>query len=362
VNAILNPSIIPSNGFVSVDNTCMNNSNIMPSAPNIFCPTAYSLNGFPHITVAAQNCNSLNISTECDKQLTKIIAITSLCTNVIFLSDIRMCGSAEQCKKIENMFLTNNNKQYRFHYNSTRNSRGVGILIDNSLNCTIDNIHKDHDENFLALTVTIDNLALNLVSVYGPNKDDITFYHHLSDFLSTRSGIPSIIGGDWNTTYSTDSSKNNIDIYNMSRPPSIIRSGWLSEVCASHGLIDPYRAVYPVTKDYTYTPHGTKKNRSRLDFFLISNDILNHVKKCSISDSPSIMLFDHKSISLDFTKDKVFSKLYINRTILSNPRTDDVVLAAFADTYTPFRTVQPLDSWSNTSMALIRYEYWTTKN
>ncbi len=185
----------------------------------------------------------------------------------------------------------------------------------------------------MAITVTIDNLVLNLVCVYGPNKDDISFYHHLSDFLSTRTGIPSIIGGDWNTTYSTDNSKNNIDIYNMSRPPSIIRSGWLAEVCASHGLIDPYRAVYPVTKDYTYTPHGTKKNRSRLDFFLISNDILNHVKKCSISDSPSIMLFDHKSISLDFTKDKVFSKLYINRTILSNPRTDDVVLAAFADTY-----------------------------
>jgi hypothetical protein len=76
-----------------------------------------------------------------------------------------------------------------------------------------------------------------------------------------------------------------------------------------------------------------KKNRSRLDFFLVSNDILNHVKKCKISDSLSISLFDHKSIYLDFTKDKVLSKLYINRTILSNPRTDDVVLAAFADTY-----------------------------
>jgi hypothetical protein len=43
--------------------------------------------------------------------------------------------------------------------------------------------------------------------------------------------------------------------------------------------------------------------------------------------------FDHKSISLDFTSDKINSKPYINRTITDNPRTSDVVLAAFADTY-----------------------------
>jgi hypothetical protein len=37
-------------------------------------------------------------------------------------------------------------------------------------------------------------------------------------------------------------------------------------------------------------------------------------------------------VFLDFSKEKSFNKLYINCTILSNPRTDDVVLAAFADT------------------------------
>jgi exonuclease III len=163
----------------------------------------YSVYGFPHITVAAQNCNSLNISTECDKQLSKILAITSLCTSIIFLSDIRMGGTDEQCKKIENMFLTNTHKQYNFYFNSSRNSRGVGILIEHSLGCTVQNIIKDQDENFIAVTVSINGLVLNLVSVYGPNRDDRSFYLHLLDFLATRVGYPSIIGGDWNTTYST---------------------------------------------------------------------------------------------------------------------------------------------------------------
>jgi hypothetical protein len=36
---------------------------------------------------------------------------------------------------------------------------------------------------------------------------------------------------------------------------------------------------------------------------------------------------------LSFLRDKKCNKLFINRTILTNPRTDDVVLAAFADTY-----------------------------
>ncbi len=69
---------------------------------------------FPHIKLAAQNCNSLNISTECDKQLTKIVAITSLCSNIIFLSDLRLGCSAEHSEKIRKMFLTNSSKKYQF--------------------------------------------------------------------------------------------------------------------------------------------------------------------------------------------------------------------------------------------------------
>jgi hypothetical protein len=70
-----------------------------------------------------------------------------------------------------------------------------------------------------------------------------------------------------------------------------------------------------------------------LDFFVISNNILPFTQRCDIAPTVPISLFDHKPIFLDFTKNKVSSKLFINRTILNNPRTDDVVLAAFADTY-----------------------------
>ncbi len=119
----------------------------------------------------------------------------------------------------------------------------------------------------------------------------------------------------------------------MLNPPSKLRSGWLNEICLGSDLIDPYRAFHPSRRDFTYIPRGSKKNRSRLDYFLISNSILPFAKRCIIADSISTSLFDNKTVTLNFFQEKISSKLTINRSILSNPRTDDIVLAAFADTY-----------------------------
>ncbi len=142
-----------------------------------------------------------------------------------------------------------------------------------------------------------------------------------------------MLSRDRNTTYSTGDNGTNIDIINMLNPPSKLRSGWLNEICLASDLIDPYRAFHPTKRDFTYIPRGSKKNRSRLDYFLIHSSLLPFAKQCTIADSISTSLFDHKTVTLNFSQDKISSKLNINRTILSNPRTDDIVLAAFADTY-----------------------------
>jgi exonuclease III len=225
-----------------------------------FVPLRTTLQVFP-ILPLSQNCNSLNISTECDKQLSKIIAITSLCTSVIFLSDLRLCGTPEQCNKISKLFLTNSNKQYQFYYNSTKNSRGVGILIDNSLQIVVKYVFKDPQENILGLTVLLDDTTINIISIYGPNSNDKNFFNHLSECISHTPNTPTIIGGDWNTTYCTNSTKSNRDILNMVLPPSPLRSGWLNDLCRAHNLLDPYRAFYPIARDFTFTPRGEKKNR-----------------------------------------------------------------------------------------------------
>ncbi len=119
----------------------------------------------------------------------------------------------------------------------------------------------------------------------------------------------------------------------MVNPPSITRSGWLHDICDKHSLIDPFRAFHPTTKDFTYMPYGNRKCRSRIDFFLISASLLTDARNCWIPNNLSCTSFDHKPVFLDFTRNKIKTKPYINRTITNNPRTDDVVLAAYADTY-----------------------------
>jgi hypothetical protein len=117
---------------VAIRNTGKNNG--IDTVLNTGCipctPAMNVINSFPHLTISMQNCNSLNISTECDKQLAKIVAITSVRSSIILLSDLCLCANQTQIEKIQKIFLTNSNKSYQFFYNSDKNSRGVGILIE----------------------------------------------------------------------------------------------------------------------------------------------------------------------------------------------------------------------------------------
>jgi exonuclease III len=86
-------------------------------------------------------------------------------------------------------------------------------------------------------------------------------------------------------TYSTDNSVDNIDILNLMSPPSSLRSGKLQELCEEFRLSDPYRALYPLRRDYTYVPRSGGNNWSRLDFFIISDVLVSSVDECNIKPS-----------------------------------------------------------------------------
>ncbi len=154
-----------------------------------------------------------------------------------------------------------------------------------------------------------------IVSVYGHIDNDKLFYTNISEFLSKLGDVPVILGGDWNATYSQSPAHTNIDVVNMLSPRSPIRSGWIADLCCTYNLLDPYRAFHPTLRDFTFIPCGARKNRSRLDFFLISDNLLQSCKSCKISPWVSVANFDHKSVAIDFSKDKVNKKLFINRSI-----------------------------------------------
>jgi len=123
--------------------------------------------------------------------------------------------------------------------------RGVGILISRKVNYTVIKTYTDDAENILGLLINIDDYPLRIFSIYGPNHDNKDFYNRIDAFLSQDPQVAAVIGGDWNTTYSTAPAADNIDIRNMRNPPSSTRSSWLREVCSRHHCSDPFRALHP---------------------------------------------------------------------------------------------------------------------
>ena len=285
-----------------------------------------------NFSLGIQNCNSLNVSTNCPKQLKKVKAITDMNCDVIFLSDLRL-NNRDSVSDLENIFRVSNNKQYDFIYNSSSNSRGTGILLSSNRDWQIVDTFRDEAENILGIHAFINAHPFLFISIYGPNHNNQSFFRDLRICISINPDANIIIGGDWNLTYSTANTTENIDIFNMLSPPSSIRSRALAEVYELHNLSDPFRSLYPERRDFTFRPKNGQPYRSRLDFFLISNSLLEFVSKCEISPEISTELFDHHFVSLLFNSKKYNTNQSINNTILNHSRASEVILAATVDCY-----------------------------
>ncbi len=234
------------------------------------------------------------------------------------LSDIRL-NSSKQVSATMDIGKRFGFRGYNFIHNSTINSRGVGILISNKLKATIHNTYKDLDCNILIIDLTIFGKRFTLGSVYGPNTDVENFFDDILHTCEAFSNQQIIVGGDWNTTVDGRPINSNIDTINMVDIPSRRRTRWLGNLCTRLGLSDPYRHFYPDRREFTYIPNAVaNQNRSRLDFFLVTNDILLSAKNCMISHHVDNLLFDHKSVRLSFRTNKNSNRQIIKDTILKD--------------------------------------------
>ncbi len=137
----------------------------------------------PEISVSAINCNSLNMGMVTKHtRLLKFYGIVSLKTDVIFLSDTRMCNKngLTDMQFINDTFAVNPYCSYDFFHKSVKNSRGVGILIKKSLSCAVLDTIGDEEDNFLVLKARFLNHTVILVAIYGPNNRDDNFFTRLS--------------------------------------------------------------------------------------------------------------------------------------------------------------------------------------
>jgi hypothetical protein len=186
----------------------------------------------------------------------------------------------------------------------------------------------------LLLKIVIGEISVTLGSIYGPNEDDENFFKELEAGIDRFNSDFVILGGDWNATYDTRNNRSNLDTHNTNGIPSVRRSAWLKQLCTRKSLEDPYRYFYPENKEFTYIPFAVDAtNRSRLDFYIVSANLLSQCDNCRIPHSLNTMMFDHKMVSLMFRRDNPYKKQVIDDRILKCPDINDAVDIAVIECY-----------------------------
>ena len=293
-----------------------------------------------NVNYAAVNCNSMNLSSSTKPaQMKKIYAIAKLKTDIILLSDIRLSAkNVSGLKLLQSNFATNPYCSYKLLHNSTMSKRGTGILIKNGIGISEEIVLRDPEENYIVALLSTTNGDKVIVSaIYGPNCINEDFFRRLKTALLSLGDYPIIVGGDWNCTFSTENIDLNIDCLNMTNLPNHRHSALLSSLCIELNLTDPYRYLWPNRKDFTFVPRNNlNRNRSRIDFFIISANLLPKLKKCYINQSLLSTSFDHKPVFSSFRptpRTQRARQLQIKHHILSDPDLRFVVALAIAETY-----------------------------
>jgi len=279
--------------------------------------------------------NSFNVSTlgtRNSKSYLKIEGITFPKHDIIFLCDCRL---KEKTNEIKKLFGLNRNSSYKLYTNSDRESRGVAIAIKRNIGHEILDTYSSVDQNVLLCKIKIKNCTLTIGSVYGPNENNPVFFQNLRRQISEW-GLPYIVGGDFNTILDHSAGEGNMDREGGMRIPNHRNGEVIQEWIQTGTAIDPFRALYPEQREFSYVPFRHVVNRdgilgkSRLDFFLIDRELIDVVARVKYGDKISND-FDHKMVNLIIGKRKAGQRVRIFNDTLEHMLTREVGISCIFD-------------------------------
>ena len=179
--------------------------------------------------------------------------------------------------------------------NNRSNARGVAILFGKELDYKIHRSIIDTDGNFIILDLNVYNQKMTLVNLYGPNNDKPDFFQHISNYIDEIGNSENIICGDFNCVLNPE-----LDYYNYKTINNPKARDKIVELISTKYLLDPFRENYPTQKKFTWKRRNPCK-QARLDFFLISENLMQFVKSTRIDSS---YRSDHSIVILEFNLTK----------------------------------------------------------
>ena len=173
----------------------------------------------------------------------------------------------------------------------TSNSRGVAVLIRNSVSVTFKSMYNDPNGRYLIISASINNIPLILLNIYGPNNDDPEFFIDIFSKLGSFEFSSIICAGDFNVVLGP------LDYQGtQERHSNVKASNMLLALIEEYNLCDIWRHFHEKSKQYT---RHQRKPRvlSRLDFILVSENFITNCLQSKII--PGIQS-DHSAVLLKF--------------------------------------------------------------
>lgn len=201
------------------------------------------------------------------------------------------------------------------HNFGTSQSCGVAIFLTKNLEYEIIDVHRDNDGRLLLVNLKINDNVYTIINIYAPNDKNRRniFFKNLKTFTQEHSLGLIIIGGDWNEIQDTKSDRKSR--VNPQKPVKSLKS--LINECR---LIDCWRIKHPTTKQFTWKRKNVNNEASRIDYFLIQNELIHKISSTDIR--PVLIKYtDHQAVSLYLNVEKTIrgpGYLKLNNSLLND--------------------------------------------
>ena len=273
--------------------------------------------------------NSLNVRGLRDK--TKRLSIFShlkkQSKGVTFLQE------THSCCETEGLWRRDCNGAIYFAHGTT-GARGVAILLLQTLQANANILEADTEGRYIIINATIYDKTYLLCNIYAPTKDHITeqlqFIERLEVVLSKYADQDIVLAGDFNFVLN----------------PKLDKAGGKTETLSVYGkhiislmdtfnLSDIWRIRNPDSKRFTHR-QKTKCGivHSRLDFFLISNNLSYNIIETIISTG---LHTDHSLIEIVIKSEqyniRVKGTWKMNTSLLKDVEYVQLVKQVISDTY-----------------------------
>ena len=173
---------------------------------------------------------------------------------------------------------------------SKTNARGVAILLKKDFEYQVISCQKDSEGNFINLILKLSSITVSIITIYAPNKDNPSFFSKIQNLIQDSNCENTIICGDFNLVL--DPHKDTNGYRHVNNPKARME---VLKMMNDLGLVDIYRQQHPNTVRYTWRKKSPSK-QARLDFFLISDTLLDIISNCKIKPAYRTA---HSSIELE---------------------------------------------------------------